>query len=75
MKNKNVENIAMIANKLRRHIVSVSSQNTAHLGGSISSIDLMAVLYFYYLRLENSHVNKDHFLLPGLFLCCDQQGL
>ena len=50
MKNKNVENIAMIANKLRRHIVSVSSQNTAHLGGSISSIDLMAVLYFFYLR-------------------------
>ena len=48
---------------LRRHVVSVAVAQESHLGGSLSSADLMAALYFYYLRLDDEESPKDHFLL------------
>ena len=42
---------------LRRHIVSVAAAQFCHLGGSMSCADLLAALFFHWLR------PSDHFLL------------
>jgi transketolase len=49
---------------LRRHILAPASTYYAHLGGAMSCADLMAALFFHFLRLDDrpgSH--PDHFLL------------
>ncbi len=53
---------------LRRHIVSVAGAYFAHLGGAMSCADIMAALFFDFLRLpENGRVGAgqraDHFLM------------
>jgi transketolase len=52
------------ARALRRHILSVSTAQYAHLGGSMSCADIMAALFFDFLRLPwESESTVDHFLL------------
>lgn len=56
------------ATALRRHIVSVAGAYFAHLGGAMSCADLMAALFFDFLRLEASGrlaagQRPDHFLM------------
>jgi len=46
---------------LRRHVVSVAAAQFAHLGGSLSCADLMAALFFHFLRRDGAE--RDHFLL------------
>lgn len=48
---------------LRRHIVAVAAAQPSHLGGSMSCADLMAVLFFHFLRLSPGGAARDHFLL------------
>lgn len=48
---------------LRRHVVSIAAAQPSHLGGSMSAADMMAALFFHYLRLDDSEGTKDHFLL------------
>lgn len=49
---------------LRGHIVAVSHAQPAHLGGSMSCADLMAALFFDFLRLPwATEGTADHFLL------------
>jgi transketolase len=48
---------------LRRHILVPASVSFAHLGGAMSCADLMAALFFYYLRLEGTTAHPDHFLM------------
>ncbi|MBI2764817.1 MAG: transketolase [Chloroflexi bacterium] len=48
---------------LRRHIVSIASAQRSHLGGSMSSADLMAALFFRFLRFDSNGRMHDHFLL------------
>lgn len=48
---------------LRRHIVSIAEAQRSHLGGSMSSADLMAALFFRFLRFDASGNAHDHFLL------------
>jgi transketolase len=49
---------------LRRHIVMTASTSFAHLGGAMSCADVMAALFFRFLRLdEGSGRRPDHFLL------------
>jgi transketolase len=50
------------AKQLRRHVVSVAAAQFAHLGGAMSSADLMAALHFHFLRLGDD-TGRDHFLL------------
>lgn len=50
------------AKQLRRHVVSVAAAQFAHLGGAMSSADLMAALHFHFLRLGGD-TRRDHFLL------------
>jgi transketolase len=49
--------------KLRSHVIAVAASQPAHLGGSMSSADLMAALFFHYLRLGEGDLPRDHFLL------------
>jgi transketolase len=48
---------------LRRHVLSIAAAQPCHLGGSMSAADLMAALFFNYLRLHGDDGPKDHFLL------------
>ncbi len=48
---------------LRRHIVSIAAAQRSHLGGSMSSADLMAALFFRFLRFDAKGNTYDHFLL------------
>ena len=66
---------------LRRHVVAVASAQFAHLGGSLSAADLMAALFFHFLRLGENARPRDHFLLSKghavhvLHACLVEQGL
>ncbi len=52
------------AKRLRRHIVSVAGEYFAHVGGAMSCADLMAALYFQFLRLEGTAEHpRDRFLM------------
>ena len=52
------------ATALRRHVVSIAAAQHCHLGGSMSCADLMAVLFFDFLQLENTPLRRrDRFLL------------
>ncbi|MBA4181673.1 MAG: transketolase [Anaerolinea sp.] len=51
------------AASLRRHIVSIAAAQRSHLGGSMSSADLMAALFFRFLRFGPGGEPYDHFLL------------
>jgi transketolase len=48
---------------LRRHVVSIAAAQPCHLGGSMSIADIMAALFFHYLRLEEAARPRDHFLM------------
>ena len=49
---------------LRRHIVVPASTAFAHLGGAMSCADVMAALFFHFLRLDDGPGRRpDHFLL------------
>ena len=50
---------------LRRHIVATAATGFAHLGGAMSCADVMAALFFHFLRLDEqgSRGARDHFLL------------
>jgi transketolase len=59
-----VRDLQRRAAALRRHVVSVAAAQFAHLGGAMSSADLMAALFFHFLRLEDEAGRpRDRFLL------------
>ena len=66
---------------LRRHVVAVAAAQPAHLGGSLSCADLMAALFFHFLRLDEGAAPRDHFLLSKghavhvLHACLVERGL
>ena len=48
-----IENLGKKANIIRRHIVEmISNAGGGHIGGALSIADIMAVLYFYILRID-----------------------
>ncbi len=58
-----LEDLRARATILRWHVISIAAAQMSHLGGSMSAADLMAALYFHYLRLDDEAETKDHFLL------------
>jgi transketolase len=48
---------------VRRHVVTVASTQFAHLGGSMSCADILAALFFHWLRIGDGEPRRDHFLL------------
>src|SRR5262245_409284 len=48
---------------LRRHVVAVAASYYAHWGGAMSSADVMAALFFHFLRLDAPPGKRDHFLM------------
>jgi transketolase len=73
--------LARRAATLRRHIVTVAAAQYAHLGGAMSCADLMAALFFHWLRLGDDARPRDHFLLSkghavhALHACLVEMGL
>jgi transketolase len=65
---------------LRRHIVVPASTYFAHLGGAMSCADVMAALFFHYLRLDEPGRRPDHFLMSkghavtALHACMVERG-
>lgn len=52
------------ATALRKHVVSIAAAQYCHLGGSLSCADLMAVLFFDFLQLDDTpQRRRDRFLL------------
>ena len=58
-----VRDLELRAAALRRHIVSIAAAQRCHLGGSMSCADIMAALFFRFLRFEPDGRAYDHFLL------------
>jgi transketolase len=48
---------------LRKHVVTVAAASYAHLGGAMSCADLMAALFFDFLRFDATRGRRDHFLM------------
>lgn len=59
--------LARLADRVRRHIVAMAaSQRGAHLGGSLSAVDILTALYFSVLRLRPEEPQwpwRDYFVL------------
>jgi transketolase len=51
------------ATALRRHILVPASTYFSHLGGAMSCADIMAALFFHFLRLEDGARKRDRFLM------------
>jgi transketolase len=51
------------AARLRRHVLTVAATGPAHVGGAMSAADLMAALFFHWLRLDDATHPRDHFIL------------
>jgi transketolase len=52
------------ATALRKHVITMASGGQRiHLGGSMSIADLMAALFFHFLRLQGGERPRDHFIL------------
>jgi transketolase len=59
-----VQGLQRRAAALRRHIVTVASVYYAHLGGAMSCADVMAALFFHFLRLDDvAGGRRDRFLM------------
>jgi transketolase len=61
-----IEALKQRATALRRHIVAPASTYYAHVGGAMSCADLMAALFFHFLRLDEGGKDAgrpDHFLM------------
>jgi transketolase len=66
---------------LRRHIVVPASVYFSHLGGAMSCADVMAALFFHYLRLDDAGGTRDRFLMSkghavtALHACLVERGM
>jgi len=58
-----VHDLEVRAARLRRHVVSIAAAQRSHLGGSMSCADIMAALFFRFLRFQPDGSAYDHFLL------------
>ena len=84
MENKRKTELAIIANRIRKHaLTAVYSANSGHPGGSLSIADLLALLYFEELRIDPKNPkdpNRDRLVLskghtaPALYGALAERG-
>ena len=73
-----VEALTRRAARLRRHVLTVAATGPAHVGGAMSAADLMAALFFHWLRHD---APRDHFIMSKghavhvLHACLVERGL
>ena len=73
-----VEALTRRAAELRRHVLTVAATGPAHVGGAMSAADLMAALFFHWLRHD---APRDHFIMSKghavhvLHACLVERGL
>lgn len=79
-----LDELAWRTHRMRRHIVNMATDRLKlHFGGSLSMVDILAVLYFYWMR-HNPHdpdwPDRDRFVLskghgvPGLYAALGEAG-
>jgi transketolase len=67
--------------RLRRHVLTVAASGPAHLGGAMSAAEMMAALFFHWLRLDSATQPPDHFILSKghavhiLHACLVERGM
>ena len=76
--------LAYRARRMRRHIVEMATDRIKlHLGGSLSMVDILSVLYFYWMRHDPQNPNapdRDRIVLskghgaPGLYAALGEAG-
>jgi len=72
--------LARRAARLRRHVLTVAATGPAHVGGAMSAAELMAALFFQWLRLDGV-AQPDHFILSKghtvhiLHACLVERGM
>jgi transketolase len=68
-----IENLAEIANRLRRHVIRMTyAAGSGHPGGSLSAAEMMAALYFQELHLDPAHPDwpdRDRFIMSKGHAC------
>jgi len=75
-----LEALTRRAARLRRHVLTVAATGPAHVGGALSAADLMAALFFHWLRFDGA-APRDHFILSKghavhiLHACLVERGL
>ena len=84
MKIKNIEELKQIANKIRVNIIEqVYRAKSGHTGGSLSCTDILTVLYFNQMNINEKQPRdllRDRFVLskghcsPGLYACLAERG-
>lgn len=84
MKITNIEELQKIAKNIRRNIIEqVYKANSGHPGGSLSSTDILTVLYFNQMNInenEPKDLLRDRFVLskghcsPALYACLAERG-
>ena len=84
MKITNIEELQKIAKNIRRNIIEeVYKANSGHPGGSLSSADILTVLYFNQMNInenEPKDLLRDRFVLskghcsPALYACLAERG-
>ncbi len=84
MKITDVETLKNIATEVRKNIIAeVYNASSGHPGGSLSSADILTVLYFYEMNIDNNNVksnNRDKFVLskghcsPALYGVLAEKG-
>jgi transketolase len=74
-----IDALARRAARLRRHVLTVAATGPAHVGGAMSAAEIMAALFFHWLRLDGAP--RDHFILSKghtvhvLHACLVERGL
>jgi len=68
-----VEELALIANRLRRHVIKMTyAAGSGHPGGSLSAAEMMAALYFHELSIDPTRPNwpdRDRFIMSKGHAC------
>ena len=75
MKLTELKNIKSFAKNMRTHIATAAFHggvNSAHIGGALSSVEILSVLYFHVMNLNSNNItdeNRDRFILSKGHAC------
>jgi len=61
---RSLEDIELLASRIRNHVLNIYLHDQSlHLGSSLSSVEILAILMFKYLRRSSDPINRDWLIL------------
>jgi transketolase len=79
---RSLGDIELLASRIRNHVLNMHLHDqTLHLGSSLSSVEILAILMFKYLRRSSDPINRDWLILskghaaPTLYAALAESGL